>query len=95
MVLGSSRKRADIHNNHILTNSAPLGRVGPRVAMSVCLCVCLSAPSSAVFFKASHWPSGHMIRSLPLIDKKKVAAKSGIQSWRPKVAPKSGDQNGP
>ena len=90
MVLASSRKRADIHNNHIFTNSARPGRVGPRVAMSVCLCVCLSAPSSAVFFKASHWPSGHMIRSLPLIDKKKVAAKSGIQRWWPKVAPKSG-----
>ena len=28
---------------------APLGRVGHKVAMSVCLCVCLSAPSGAVF----------------------------------------------
>ena len=26
----------------IFTNSAPLGRVGHRVAMSVCVCVCLS-----------------------------------------------------
>ena len=34
---------------------------------SVCLCVCLFAPSSAVFFEASHWPSGHMTRSRPLI----------------------------
>ena len=55
----------------IFTNSAPLGRVGHRVAMSVCVSVCLSvcvcAPSSAVFFEASHWPSGHMTRSWPLI----------------------------
>ena len=27
---------------------------------------CLS-PSHAIFFQASHWPSGHMIRSQPLI----------------------------
>ena len=33
----------------------------------VCGSVCLSAPSSAVFFEASHWPSGHMTRSRPLI----------------------------
>ena len=55
----------------IFTNSAPLGRVGHRVAMSVCvsviLSVVLSAPSSAVFFEASYWPSGHMTRSRPLI----------------------------
>ena len=37
-------------NHTIFTNSAPLGRVGHRVAMSVCLSVCLSAPSGAVFF---------------------------------------------
>ena len=36
----------------IFTNSAPLDPVGHRVAMSVCL----SAPSGAVFFEASHWP---------------------------------------
>ena len=50
--------------SNIFTNSAPLGRVGHRVAMSVCvsvvLCVCGSAPSGAVFFEASHWPSDHM-----------------------------------
>ena len=51
----------------IFTNSAPLGRVGHRVAMSVCVSVCLFAPSGAVFFEASHWPSGHMTRSWPLI----------------------------
>ncbi len=27
-----------------------------------CPSVCLSAPSCAVFFKASHWPSDHMTR---------------------------------
>ena len=39
----------------IFTNSAPLGRVGHRVAMFVCLdvcvSVCLSAPSGAVFVR--------------------------------------------
>ena len=39
----------------------PLGRVSQRVAMSVCLSVCLSAPSDAVFYKASHWPWDYMI----------------------------------
>ena len=34
---------------------------------SVDMCVCVSAPSGAVFFEASHWPSGHMTRSRPLI----------------------------
>ena len=43
-----------------------LGRFFHRVAMSVCLSVCVS-PSLAIFFKASHWPSGHMIRSRPII----------------------------
>ena len=43
-----------------------LGRFFHRVAMSVHVCVCVS-PSHAIFFKTSHWPSGHMIRSRPLI----------------------------
>ena len=42
------------YKSWIFTNSAPMGRVGLGVAMSVCLwvclCVCLFAPSSAVFF---------------------------------------------
>ena len=29
--------------------------------------VCILSPLHAIFFKASHWPSGHMIRSRPLI----------------------------
>ena len=33
----------------------------------VCLCVCVSAPSVAVFFEASDWPCDHMISSRPLI----------------------------
>ena len=41
-----------------------LGRFFHRVAMSVFLCIC---PFSCNFFEASHWPSGHMIRSWPLI----------------------------
>ena len=32
--------------------------------LSVCVFVC---PFSCVFFEASHWPSGHMTRSRPLI----------------------------
>ena len=51
----------------IFTNSAPLGRVGHRVGMSVYLSGCLSAPSGAVFSEASHWPWDHMISSRPLI----------------------------
>ena len=35
----------------VFTNSAPLGRVGHRVAMSVCVCVCLCALSGAVLFR--------------------------------------------
>ena len=50
----------------IFTNSAPLGRVSHRVAMSVCLSVCLRHWVQ-FFFKASHWPSDHMTRSRPLI----------------------------
>ena len=34
----------------VFPNSAPLGRVGHRVAMSRCLSVCLFVPSGAVFF---------------------------------------------
>ena len=45
------------------TNSAPLG----HVCLSVCLDVCLFAPLCSFFFEASHWPSGHMIISRPLI----------------------------
>ena len=51
----------------IFTNSAPLGRVGLKVAMSICLSVCVFAPTGAVFFEAFHWPSDHMTRSRPLI----------------------------
>ena len=50
---------------------SPLGRVGLVVAMSVCLSVCQYVcgyvPSRAVFFEASHWSSGHMISSRPVI----------------------------
>ena len=37
------------------------------VIESPCPCVCLCAPSGAVFFEASHWPWDHMISSRPLI----------------------------
>ena len=30
-------------------------------------CVCLSAPSEAIFFETSHWPSYHIISARPLI----------------------------
>ena len=33
----------------------------------VCLSVCVSAPSCAVFSEASHWPWDHMISSRPII----------------------------
>ena len=54
------------------------------------------SPFHVSFFEASHWPSGHMTRSWPLIGGQKwtlkVAVKSGPQKWRPKVAAKSGGQ---
>ena len=40
----------------------PLGRFGLVVAMCICLYVYMS-PSHAIFFEASHWPTGHMTRS--------------------------------
>ena len=40
----------------IFTNSAPLGRVGHRVAMSVCVCVCVSVPSRNTHFRRSCRP---------------------------------------
>ena len=40
----------DARDSLIFTASASLGRFSHRVAMSVCLCVCLSAPLGAVFF---------------------------------------------
>ena len=40
----------------IFTNSAPLGRVGHRVAMSVCVSVCLSVPSRNTHFRRSCRP---------------------------------------
>ena len=45
------------------SKNPPLGRFLHRVTMSVCLL----SPSHAIFFEAPHWPSGHMIRSRPLI----------------------------
>ena len=51
----------------MIFKESALGRFFHRVAMSVIyLSVCLS-PSHAIIFEASHWPSGHMIRSRPLI----------------------------
>ena len=54
--LSASVERCFVSRMLIFTNSAPLGRVGHRVAMSVCMSVCLSvclfAPSGAVFFEA-------------------------------------------
>ena len=38
------------HPFFVFTELAPLGRFSHRVAMSVCLCVCLFAPLDAVFF---------------------------------------------
>ena len=62
----------------IFTEWAPLGRFSHRVAMSLCVCVCAiesqgskggprGAKQSPIVFEASHWPSGHMISSSPLI----------------------------
>ena len=37
--------------------------------MSVYLSCLLRSPFHVIFFEASHWPSGHMIRSRPLINR--------------------------
>ena len=50
---------------YIFKESA-LGRFFHRVAMSVYVSIYLS-PFHVIYFEASHWPSGHMIRSRPLI----------------------------
>ena len=47
-----------------------------------CPCVCLYVPSSAVFFKASHWPSDHMIRSRPLIGQPPLLGGGGDSETR-------------
>ena len=48
----------------IFTNSALWAEL---VRESTCPSVCLMSPSHVIFFEASHLPSGHMIRSRPLI----------------------------
>ena len=40
----------------------PLGRFGLVVEMSIGIYIGMS-PSHAIFFEASHWPTGHMTRS--------------------------------
>ena len=50
---------------YIFKESA-LGRFFHRVVMSVHISIYIS-PFHVIFFEASHWPSGHMIRSRPLI----------------------------
>ena len=46
-----ARKNAKVRKVCIFTESAPLDRFSHRVAMSVCVPVCLSAQSVAVFFR--------------------------------------------
>ena len=48
------------------SKNRPLGQFFLVVAMSAYLFICLSVASKRNFFKASHWPSDHMI-SLRLI----------------------------
>ena len=48
----------------IFTNSALWAEL---VIESTCPSVYLMSPSNAIFFEASHWPSGHMIRCRPLV----------------------------
>ena len=43
-------------DDSFFTNSAPLGRVGHRVVMSVCVSVCLSVPSRNTHFRRSCRP---------------------------------------
>ena len=62
--------------SYIFNESAPLNLFSHRGAMSVCVCVCLSAPSDAVFTKASHWPWDHMI-----ISRDSVSPVCGMFCW--------------
>ena len=48
------------------SKNRPLGWFFHRVAMSVYISIYLS-PFRVIFFEASYWPSGNMIRSWPLI----------------------------
>ena len=45
------------------SKNVPLSQFFHRVAMSIYIYVCINV----IFFKASHWPSGYMIRTRPLI----------------------------
>ena len=71
----------NIGKDFFLSKNRPLGRFFLVVAMSVCL-----SPFHVIFFEASHWPSGHMIRSRPLIGRpfpaKNICWKLFWWSWR-------------
>ena len=46
--------------------------------LSIYLSVYIYVPFHVIFFEASHWPSGHMIRSRPLIGRPRAATGVGI-----------------
>ena len=68
MLLSASVERCFVSRMRDFHQLGPLGQVGlVATCPSVCGCVCLMSPSHVIFSEASYWPSGHMIRSRPLI----------------------------
>ena len=66
----------------------PSGPSGPSWSTShkVCLFIYLS-PSHAIFFEASHWPSGHLIRSWPFIGPQVTWSDPGLSLVDPPPGP--------
>ena len=63
-----------VDTNYLFSKNRPLGRFFHRVAMSVCG----MSPFHVIFFEASHWPSGHMINSRPLIGQPSFTTKNPL-----------------
>ena len=43
-----------------------------------CPCIYILSPFHVIFFEASHWPSGHMISSRPLIGQRQRRWRGGV-----------------
>ena len=67
-ILQENMKSATVYKTWIFAQFSPTRPHWAELVIELpCLSVCLFAPSNAFFYEASHWPSGHMTRSWPLI----------------------------